>query len=704
MDFIFFLFLLINSLFIINSQKKADIVVYPTNNKVIHSCSNDVYQFQFDVTFSNKFDEIIPFELVLPLPNNFPFKCIIDGPKSNIECFHSFSNYVWALYTNSKIELPYSFPEIEGIKWDYDSFLKKISRYLWINDRHCGLVNIFDSNANNINSQVSNNQNNIKESKAEMTFDVEKIDGGECNSSKNDYSFKMKLKLIEGELFEELKTSKKNNNTLEISFLQSIYVPILIGDKALKGKTIFEGNNEYKYAKCYNEFGITQNNFDSNEGLNFICHLSINKYYNFQGPVQIKPFTDYIYIKKNETEEKIDIKKIGIKFEILSGFKISESSDIISSNTNLKIKGTPVEKLIGGKIPNIKEPNFLILDSKMNTFICPNTPILTIKDYNDGIQFGGLNGLGTKYLFLIYGYLTNGFEYVNDTISLLDRTKDEIRFRLKVVDNLKNYENRRNTIKCHIPSGSSINQNELIEVKCIGDRVPLFNNNTDIILNWNIEENNNLKNIVVRWPYDLTKKKHIFYYEIQGLSVKKDNYGCFENKYYFYLYVFDLKSEPKISFNLPLISPKNSHAECKLYNSVTFKCIIDLRLKRLFKGEKIILPSNFSDYLPNKENNYVYYKVDNNAISSPLDFQLLVEENCGDFKLIGALKDIGYTYWQALIIIICIIVFLILCTICVIFVIYYEITHRNKKGIYFKHYEETKIPNVSTTSIGAQQK
>ena len=698
MNFYLFLFLSLNSFIIIKSQEQYDLVVYPSNKKIIHSCSNDVYQFQFDVTFSKKFDEIIPFELILPLPNNFPFKCILDGPKSNIACFHSFSNYVWALSNNSKIELPYSFPEIEGIRWDYDSFLKKISRYLWRNDKHCGLVNIFDSTTNKTNSQVSNKENNIKESKEEMTVDIEEIIEGECLSSKNIYSFKMKLKLIKGQLFEELKTSKKNNKTLEISFLQSIYVPILIGDKAIKGKTIFKRDNIYKYAKCYKELGITQDNFDSNEGVNFTCHLTINIYYNFHGPVQIKPFTDYIYIKKTGEDGKINISKIGLKFEILSGFEISEYNNLVNSN-NLKYKGIPDEKLIERKMLNIKEPNFLILDSKMNTFICPNIPILTIKNYNEGIQFGGLNGSGTKYLFLIYGYLTNGFEYVNDTISLLDMTKDEIKFRLKVTDYLKDHGNRKNTIKCHIPSGNSINKNELIEVKCIGNRLSLLNNNTDIILNWNNEENNSLKNIVVRWPYDLTKRKHIFYYEIQGLSVKKDNFGCFENKYYFYLYVFDLKSEPKISFNLPLISPKNYYAECKLYNSVTFKCIIDLRLKRLFKGEKIILPSKYNNYLPNNENNYVLYKVDKKALSSPLDFQLTVDENCGDYKLIGALKDIGYTYLQALIIIICIIVFLILCTFCVAFVIYYEITHRNKKGIYFKHIEEKPIPDVSTTNI-----
>jgi hypothetical protein len=43
----------------------------------------------------------------------------------------------------------------------------------------------------------------------------------------------------------------------------------------------------------------------------------------------------------------------------------------------------------------------------------------------------------------------------------------------------------------------------------------------------------------------------------------------------------DLKAEQKISFNLPLVYPKDSYAVCKLYNSVTFKCILDLRLKKI---------------------------------------------------------------------------------------------------------------------------
>ena len=38
------------------------------------------------------------------------------------------------------MEIPYSFPYIEGIKLDYDSFLRRIYRYLWRTTENCGLT------------------------------------------------------------------------------------------------------------------------------------------------------------------------------------------------------------------------------------------------------------------------------------------------------------------------------------------------------------------------------------------------------------------------------------------------------------------------------------------------------------------------------------------------------------------------------------
>jgi len=686
-----FLVLLFNSLVVSNCQEE-DIVIIPSDKNLKHFCQNNVYQFQFDIRASKALNEIIPFEMIIPLPNRLPFKCIIDGPNLNVYCFHSFQNYVWSLADNSRIELPYSFPEIKGIRWDYDSFLRRIYRYLWRTIGNCGLEYQINPKLSKYNNFIENNQNQTTvvttPEKMQIVADIEEISGGQCHSSQYDYSFNMKLKFYEGEIFEELKNAKAVNQSVNIKFLHEIYVPVLLGDKMQKGKTTFKKDFEYKYAMCMHDAEITQTNYEG--GVIFVCHLEVNRYIKFQGPLQIKPFTDYSFIEKTDKDAKKTISKIGIKFEILSGFEKPNDNAAPQASAN------PPSNNLQGQI-TVDEPNFLILNSNLNTFICPDKPVLVVKNYNDGITFGGLNTSGSKYLFLIYGYLTNGYEFVNETLTLLDMTKEEIKFYLQVTDNLENPDNKKKSVKCHIPTGTSINKNVLIEVQCIGSRAPVNNNNTDLLLNWNLEENNNFDNLVIKWPYDLTKKKHIFYYNIKGLSVKRDDFGCFENKFFFYLYVYDLKAEPKISFDLPLVYPKNSYATCKLYNSVTFKCMLDLRLKKISKGRNIILPSEMTKYLPNKEQNIVLYTVNATNFSSILNFQLPIAESCGDIKLVGAIKDIGYSYTQVIIIIVCGMVGLFLCVLGVGFCITYEITHRGKKGGFGRFTDEKEIPNTSVS-------
>ena len=170
-----------------------------------------------------------------------------------------------------------------------------------------------------------------------------------------------------------------------------------------------------------------------------------------------------------------------------------------------------------------------------------------------------------------------------------------------------------------------------------------------------------------------------------------------------YLYVYDLKAEPKISFNLPLTYPKDTRAICKLYNSVTFKCIIDLRLKRLAKGDKVIISNEENKYVGNPESNIVLYKVSNDSESSQFNFVIPVEEDCGDFMLVGALKDIGYTYLQVIIIIVCSLVGIALIVFGIAFCIVYEITHRDRKGDFYRHKDEKELPNVSTTQPNVPQ-
>ena len=658
------LFLFYTSLFLQIKSQEA-IIVYPSDGTIIEYCNKNTYYFDFKVTFSKELDKVIPFEMTIPLPNNLPFKCVIDGPNKKISCFHSFSNYVWSLSIDSRVELPYSFPDIDGIRWDYDKFLEKIYRHLWKATENCGLK--FE------NQEINSN------SKSDLNANIELISGGKCFSSNYDYSFDMKVKLNGGQILQQFKDAKANKSSIKAKFLHRVYVPILLGEKKQKDTTTFQRDDEYKYALCDYDSDITQDNFDLGEGLNFVCHLPINKFVRFQGPLQIKPFIDYVYMTITDKDGKVSTKKIQIQFDIISSSKIKYKENLRNLDEN----------------KSIKEPNFLLLDSNLNTFICPDKPILTIENYNDGIGFGGLNTSGSKYLFLLFGYLSNGYDFSNHDLTPLEMTKEEIKFYLKVTDNLEGPDNKKKTVKCTIPTGSSINKNDIVEVKCIGSRAQLGNNNTDLVLNWNLEENNNFDNIVIKWPYDLTKKKHIFYYNVQGLSVKKEDYGCFENKFYFYLYVYDLKAEPKISFNLPLVYPANSFAVCKLYNSVTFKCVIDLRLKRLSKGSKITLSNDINEYLNNKEQNIVLYYVNNSTSSSELDFTLPVEEDCGDFLLVGALKDVGYTYIQVIVIIISCFVGFLLCVFGIAFCVIYEITHRNKKHGSTKFVEE--LPNTSVT-------
>ena len=671
-NLILFLYLLEFSL---SQKQEENIIVYPKDTEIKTYCQDNSYYIKIDVGFSKKLTKIIPFEIELPLPNRLPFKCIIDGPQSNIFCFHSFNDYVWSLAEDSRMEIPYSFPNVEGIVWDYDSFLKKVYRYLWRTTENCGLID-------SVKGGVGLNENDEK-----MVFEVGEISGGKCFASKYDYVFNMKLKLNSGKYYEEIKEAKDKNKNYKINFVNNFYLPILVGDKKEKSRTTFRKDYEYKYAICNYDGDLNQNNFNSTEGLIFTCHVKVNRYIKFKGPIQIKPFSDLIYITKTDIEGKTSDILTSVKFDIVS-----------PSNPNKDNKD------INDKIRNLKsadadiEPNFLILDSNLNIYICPDIPTLTIKNYNEGIQFGGINTSGTKFLFLLYGFLSNGYEYVNGALNYLDLTKEETKFYLEVTDNLET-DNTRKSVKCTIPSGSSINKNELVEIRCIGQRPPIKNNNnTDLTLNWAWEKNNNFENVLIRWPYDLTKKKHIFFYDVKGLSVKKSDFGCFENKFYFYLYVYDLKAEPKISFNLPLSYPRDGKAVCKLYNSVTFKCMIDLRLKKLSKGENVIISNEENKYVGNSESNIVLYKASNDTETSKFNFQIPVEEDCGDFMIVGALKDIGYSYVQVIIIIICIIAGIAICVFGIAFCVAYEITHRNRKGPYFKHKDETEIPNTSTTN------
>ena len=236
-------------------EKEDNIIVYPKDSDIKTYCQDNSFYIKIDVDFSKNLDKIIPFELELPLPKQLIFKCIINGPISNIFCFHSFNNYIWSIGEDSPMEIPYLFPYVKGIVWDYDSFLRRVYRYFWRATEKCGLASTLKT------ENIPYIQKNEK-----MIFEINEISGGKCYSSKYDYSFNMKLKLISGDYFQELKNAKDSQKNYQINFMNNFYLPILVGKKKQKGQVTFEKDYNYKYAICnYNDF-INQNNFDNKDG------------------------------------------------------------------------------------------------------------------------------------------------------------------------------------------------------------------------------------------------------------------------------------------------------------------------------------------------------------------------------------------------------------------------------------------------------
>ena len=102
--------------------------------------------------------------------------------------------------------------------------------------------------------------------------------------------------------------------------------------------------------------------------------------------------------------------------------------------------------------------------------------------------------------------------------------------------------------------------------------------------------------------------------------------------------------------------------------------------------------------MKNDENNIVLYKVNTEKENLKFNFQILVEKKCGNFKIVGTLKDIGFTYVEVIFIICILIVLIAICFFGIAFCITYEIIHRNKKGKYYKQKNEKKQTKPEQTS------
>ena len=635
---LFILFFLINS---INTN-----VIVKAGNEINVACDRNIYYILIDVVFSEKPPkEFYPFTLNLASPENLSLKCMLDYNKAKIYCLRSFSDEVDLIEKGTYFQFPYPFPDIEDIIWDYDTLLDKVYRRVWNTNSICGNENIF-------------NTTDINYKKWEMEGKLSSLNNGNClpasmsNLDIHKYNFDMTVSLSDGEIIELLKNSKDN----EIEILQEIWVPLLPREeKKAKKKSI---ERTFPFAYCLPSEKITQTNYQ-NYKLN--CYIPIEQSTIFNGVIRMSSFFDKLYIKQGN---KVSIVTIYINIAGLEG------------------------------------KTYASLDESDSGIICPNQPVFDI-EAKDAITMGLYYNETNKYTFFLTGTLTNGYyAHKNGTTIRLNETYNDITFNLVVQDNFKSLEESDLNVTCILPSGSPYDVEDGANIKCIGtkEKTSNPNNNVDITLNWNLKANNNFNQLIISWPksHDVNKK-NIYGYELTGLSIRQTNYGCHNNNFDFYVYIYDLGREPKLSFDLPLTSPKSTSANCQLFDSTALKCSINLKHKKLSKGSKVMLPSmGTQNEIFTTEGNTIIFSMNNfSEINNDHDFYVKTEEDCGDYLVVGTLKDMGMSHGSSVAVYIIIIIFICLFIALGLIYISYKVGMNYKRGKKLTSSEETK------SSVGA---
>ena len=126
----------------------------------------------------------------------------------------------------------------------------------------------------------------------------------------------------------------------------------------------------------------------------------------------------------------------------------------------------------------------------------------------------------------------------------------------------------------------------------------------------------------------------------------------------------------------------------------------NLRLKKIRIGTQILLPNTTESVIISKEGNEVFFDM---SRVEQINRYIYSEENCGNFIVVGALKDVGYSYWQIIGIISGCIIFVIIVVIVICYAVLVHIINKNKKGKYYAHKEENEKTvgikgNISNTT------
>ena len=125
---LFFLFLYF---FILINSENTDITIYATN-EIIAGCEDGYYYIEIKVQFSSEFDNYYSFVLNLDNPSELKLKCFIEYKNSSIICIGNLYSNDFDFEFGEFIEFPIKFPEVKGIKWDYNSFARNIYGKGWL--------------------------------------------------------------------------------------------------------------------------------------------------------------------------------------------------------------------------------------------------------------------------------------------------------------------------------------------------------------------------------------------------------------------------------------------------------------------------------------------------------------------------------------------------------------------------------------------
>ena len=691
------------------------------------SCDINLYRIVINIGITNPLNEYKSFYLYIKHEDNLLFKCILDPKKSQIICITNLEQQKVFLKVDDVLILPYPFPTIEGIIWDFPSFVTIIYRRVIRIQEECGTT------------VIKSNLNKVNPNKWDLLTKINKIYDGQCLLSNeqedNYYSFMMNLNILGGNIFNTL---SKTKNT-EIVSLQNITMPFAIGNLQTIGNNLnnYYRHEYYKTAFCYPLQELKSTNYQKEDGFDFKCNIPLKENYLFNGPVKIYTFSDNIYSKitSDTNNERMDY--ISIYFSTEQNPSINQNPDESFEEKDEKInpkdndedndfdddesakekKENFLKKLEDNNSvssPNLRKldeiikkstKEYLLLDNKKSNFICPDMPVFEISNIKNGISYDPNPENNDKYSIILKGYLKNGFKVTENKLIPMEFTTQDIKFNISIMNNLaEKVSEKKNNIYCSLKSGTMFLKDEITEIKCEGDKKEQTEKqNTDLSINWASKENKYLKNILIKWPKDLTDikvhSKKIYSYEIYALSIKKTDYDCFNNKFYFYIDILDINSEPQINFNISLLKP-NLPAQCKLYSSDTLKCFLDLKLKKVSKGTNIRLPLPGNYNISTSEGNYINFTVFNfigENETEVADEGIITHKACGRNVLVGTVQNIGYDYVSAIIIIICFFITAGIIFVCVIFCITYQITHRNRKKGYFAQVEE-KHKEVNVTA------